>query len=87
MPWLGAKSESVGLQDWLDIMSTYIKELDPNHLVYYGAAAYFGASSPGQCDPYFFKTMFKAFEVAKALCLPTSTSMAIGSHQCAPVVT
>ncbi|KAK9809536.1 hypothetical protein WJX73_010231 [Symbiochloris irregularis] len=31
--------------DWLDLMSTYVKSIDPNHLVYYGAVAFFGASS------------------------------------------
>ena len=34
------------LQTWLSQTSAYLKSIDPNHLVYYGTPAYFGASTP-----------------------------------------
>ena len=34
------------MQGWLDDMSTYLKSIDPNHLVMVGSFGYYGASTP-----------------------------------------
>lgn len=48
--WLSLQSPAVltllWLQNWLSLISTYVKAIDPNHLVYYGTPAFFGASTP-----------------------------------------
>ena len=36
----------VSLQAWIEMASAYVKQLDPNHLVYAATIGYFGATTP-----------------------------------------